>query len=155
MLSYYQNININTAEMTLEDELERTVIASTGKGHDYQNHLKVALEKERSYRLCFQKEQSSSEALDVHFDIVNIEDLEMEMPAGKEDINKVVFRVGEFLVEIKKTSGEYREVLSQHNVRIAKLKDYEARNMYIYMAKLSLMAVILMVQVVAVRKIFD
>lgn len=44
--------------------------------------------------------------------------------AGREDIGRLARRVGEFLVEIKKTSLEYKEVLSQHNVRQERLKDY-------------------------------
>ena len=59
------------------------------------------------------------------------------------------------MVEIKKTSIEFKEVLSNHNVRELKLKDYKSKNSWIYGLKLVLMVAILGAQVWAVRKIFD
>jgi hypothetical protein len=44
--------------------------------------------------------------------------------AGREDIGKLTRRVGEFLVEIKKISLEYKEVLAQHNARQERLREY-------------------------------
>lgn len=62
-------------------------------------------------------------------------------------------RIGEFLVEIKKTGLEYKEVLSQHNSRQERLQQYESSNMIIYIAKVVVMMAILGAQVWAVRKI--
>ena len=80
-----------------------------------------------NYDLCFIK--SSLDTLEVHFDVLEVDQLDHDLPAGKKELNKVVYRVGDFLIEIKKTSGEYKEVLSQHNARVSKLKDYGANNM--------------------------
>lgn len=58
-------------------------------------------------------------------------------------------------MEIKKTSLEYKEVLAQHNARQDRLKEYESRNMVVYVAKVAVMVVILGAQFWAVRKIFE
>ena len=46
-------------------------------------------------------------------------------------------------------------MLTQHNSRQERLKDYESRNMAIYIAKVAVMIAILGAQVWAVRKIFE
>jgi hypothetical protein len=53
-------------------------------------------------RLCFELVGRVTGGLDVHFEVTH-EDQQMGH-AGREDIGRVTRRVGEFLVEIKKTS---------------------------------------------------
>lgn len=91
--------------------------------------------------------------MEVHFDVVR-EDEQMQH-AGREDLGKMTRRIGEFLVEIKKTGLEYKEVLTQHNSRQQRLQDYESSNMVIYTIKVAVMIAILGAQVWAVRKIFE
>jgi hypothetical protein len=41
--------------------------------------------------------------------------------AGKEDLGRLTRRIGDFLVEIKRASWEYKQILSQHNKRHVQL----------------------------------
>jgi hypothetical protein len=95
-------------------------MAESGAGADHETYLEVEMPRKGEGELCFEREGSAS--LDVHFEITHEE--QQLAHAGREDIGKLTRRVGEFLVEIKKTSLEYREVLAQHNARQDRLKNY-------------------------------
>jgi hypothetical protein len=73
---------------------------------------------------------------------------------GKEDLNRMAHRVGEFLVEIKKASWEYKQVLAQHNKRHEKFHLYETSNYFLYALKAIAMLGVITVQIWLVRKIF-
>lgn len=43
--------------------------------------------------------------------------------AGKEDINKLSKRISEFLIDIRKTGWEFKQVLDQHNRMKSRLEE--------------------------------
>ena len=59
------------------------------------------------------------------------------------------------MVEIKKASWEYKQVLAQHNKRHAQLFDFEMSYYLIYVGKVTAMVVVISVQIALVKKIFD
>ena len=75
--------------------------------------------------------------------------------AGKEDLGRLTRRIGEFLVEIKKASWEYKQILGQHNKRHVQYHEFESTNYLIYAGKIVAMVAVLSVQIAVVRKIFD
>jgi hypothetical protein len=98
LFTYHHNVNLNTANLIINGP--NGPLAQSGTGPDYLNFLEVTYSIRGEYDFCFEKE--GSDVLEVHFDIIREE--EQMVHAGKEDIGKVTRRVGEFLVEIKKTS---------------------------------------------------
>jgi hypothetical protein len=150
MFTYHHNPNVGTANMLIYDDAG-TMIAESGSGVEHQTYLEITMPRRGEGQVCFEKEGGSS--LEVHFEVTH--EAQQMAHAGREDIGRLTRRVGEFLVEIKKTSIEYKEVLAQHNARQDKLRDYESRNMVVYVAKVGVMVTILGAQFWAVRKIFE
>ena len=75
--------------------------------------------------------------------------------AGKEDLGRITRRVSDFLVEIKKSSWEYKQLLAQHNKWGQKFRDYENINYTLYGLKLAAMVCVLSVQIWVVKKVFE
>ena len=101
--------------------------------------------------MCFEK--SDPKNLEVSFEILR--ETEELAYAGREDLGRLTRRVGEFLVEVKKSSWEYKQVLAQHNGLDEKFRVYEAANYLLYGGKLLVMIAVLSVQIWFVRQIFD
>lgn len=150
MFTYHHNPNVGTANMLVYDGAG-VLLAETGIGAEHQTYLEVVMPQRGEGQVCFQKVGGGS--LDVHLEVTH--EQQQLAHAGREDISKLTRRVGEFLVEIKKTSLEYKEVLAQHNARQDRLRDYESRNTVVYVAKVAVMVAILAAQLWAVRKIFE
>ncbi len=74
--------------------------------------------------------------------------------AGKEDVNKLSKRISEFLIDIRKTGWEFKQVLDQHSRMKAGLEDNEKKNYWIFAAKMVVMGVVVVVQFYAVKMVF-
>lgn len=88
-----------------------TVINQTGSDIGYNSFLQVQFQETGLYPICFEKK--SARDATVQFDIVDEE--EKMVTAGKEDINKLSKKISEFLIDIRKTGWEFKQVLEQHN----------------------------------------
>ena len=110
LFSYHMNPHIDEVNMVVYDKQTR-VIDQTGSDINYNSFLQVKFPETGLYPICFEKK--SARDATVHFDIVDEE--EKMITAGKEDINRLSKKISEFLIDIRKTGWEFKQVLEQHN----------------------------------------
>ena len=103
LFTYHHNPNLGTANFLIFDT-HGQLLAESGSGADYKSFLEVVIPQKGEMQMCFYKEAGAG--LEVHFDVVREE--EQMQHAGREDLGKMTRRIGEFLVEIKKTGLEYK-----------------------------------------------
>lgn len=77
------------------------------------------------------------------------------LTAGKEDINKLSKRISEFLIEIRKTGWDFKQVLDQHNKMKSQLDDNEKKNYWVFALKMVVMSIIIAIQFIAVKYMFQ
>ena len=64
-------------------------------------------------------------------------------------------KISEFLIEIRKTGWEFKQVLDQHNKMKGQLDDNEKKNYWIFATKMIVMSVIIIIQFFAVKYMFQ
>lgn len=91
--------------------------------------------------------------MEVSLDIMeSIEDMDL---AGKEDINKVARRISGFLIDIRKTGFELKQVLNNHLKIKESLKGYSWGLFWWSVIKIAIMGAIVAMQVFVVKKIYE
>jgi hypothetical protein len=113
--------------------------------------MEVQFNQTGLYPLCFEK--GTKKNAEIQFDVTS-ED-ERHSTAGKEDINKLSRKISQFLIEIKKTGWEFKQVLEQQNKIKDKLRSASNSNYFTFMAKIVVMAAIVGIQFYAVKFFFD
>lgn len=131
----------------------QNILDQSGIGLEYSHFLGALYNESGHYEMCFLK--NTTEQTEIHFEVEKHEEGEAEMHAGKEEINKLSRRISSFLVDIKKLSWEYKEVLTQHNQRHNKLAANEESNYWLYLIKFTAMLLIMVIQIMIVRKIYQ
>ena len=85
----------------------RMPLEQSGDGIDYKNHMKLVHPEAGDFMLCFTK--SSPNTAEITFDIVDEENLPIY--AGKEELSRISRRISEFLMDIKRVGWTFKHIL--------------------------------------------
>jgi hypothetical protein len=150
MFYFHYNASAANINMQLYHLNTRSIWAETGFGIDYNQTLEIDYDQEGNYTLCFHK-QSRRPAL-VTLEIINEE--VMGVFAGKEHLARLSKRMGEAMGDARQVSYRFGQILAQHNERKAFIAVQERYYGYLLVLKTLVMAGVIGVQVLVIKKIF-